>query len=569
MIARRRIVRAITPATVSQAGNRAKLGVPFSACPYTRDPVRAFRSILLPSVACLIVGVLASVGAPGGRWTNRVFDFEMWLENDPGGAYIPAAHELYSAHGHTSYVGHPGTPLVLVLHAEQAAMYALARLGGTPLSFTDFVARHFLLVWLVAKLSIVVLHVLCLPLLFAYARRLTGATDLASLGVAIYATSFPFLYYLTRVSVEPLMVFFFLATVVGLLRAEEASAASWRPEAWAAVAGVCAASAFFTKLHLMFFFPAFAGCAFFFGLGGVARHPLRRRLLGVGAYAAGAAVAGIAYASLVDWPEFLRYWGFVIVGPNRATPPGAFAAAALAAVRGFEPSSLLPSISQRGCLFLFEDATALTVFVGIARSRREEGCRRRLLTWMLAYSAVVVTTWFLRSGGRDFSGFHYLFPALAALAPMAALGIATSLAGVRRRGMVAAASVLVLHGVAIVAALDSKRQDANLFRRSVAPRYQAALDRARPDERTLVVGLDPNQSLEPHGFSVRDAAPGRSSALVDTLESRFTKSPAVPTAWVLDFTADDPGPWSAAEWQARGRRRPTADIIGASNEHPR
>ena len=68
------------------------------------------------------------------------------------------------------------------------------------------------------------------------------------------------------------------------------------------------------------------------------------------------------------------------------------------------------------------------------------------------------------------------------------------------------AALLVLHGPGMVAVLDSKNQDATIFRQGPVRHYQAALERSRPDERIGVIGLDVTQFFEAHGLSERDAA---------------------------------------------------------------
>jgi hypothetical protein len=532
------------------------------------------RFFLLLAAVYLAAGALWTAQAPAGRWTNRLLDFDMWQDNDPGGFYIPAAHEIVSSRGRTSFAGHPGTPLVLLLYGEQRALYALGRAAGSTLAFTPFLATHFTALCLASKLLMVLLHLASFLALYEYARLLTGDPRQALGSVALYATSFPVLYYLNRVSVEPLVVGFFLATIVCVVRAEEAPETTRRPEAWAALAGLCAVSASFAKMQLMVLWPAIAGFALIFGLGGPPGRSRRRRAGTAAAYGLAALVAAASYAPLVDWPEFIRYWRFygrVDVAASTPLPAAGFLADAARAVavktpgfvRRIELSNLLPSLSRQGCFALFEGPVVVVAMAGLVLARRRRLLRQRLAAWMAGYSLLVLGAWFYRSGGFDFSCFHYLFPVMAALSPLAVVALAAP-GGPGRRAPSLWVALLVLHGLGVLAVADSKRQDAAMYRRSPAPYYQAALEKARPDERIAVVGLDVNQAFEPHGLTDRDAAPGRTSVLVRALDSRFVRPPAasdlkawgesldrLQVGWVLDFRQTDPGPWSLAEWRSR------------------
>jgi len=195
------------------------------------------------------------------------------------------------------------------------------------------------------------------------------------------------------------------------------------------------------------------------------------------------------------------------------------------------------------------------------------GPRPRLLIWSGGYSLFVGVIWLCRARGTNFVGFHYLFPALAALAPVAAVGLSKLFPGIvdvtrsrGRRVVEMGALLIALHAGGFFAVLDSKRQDAEQYSRSRAGDLLAALERAQPAERIAVIGA---AAFSFHGLTDYGVMPGRESALVREIESLFIwrrhiVDPSLfeqragdrQIALVVDFSLQNPGPYSVAAWKA-------------------
>jgi hypothetical protein len=533
------------------------------------SPVALFFVLLV--AAYLALGIAWTWRAPCGEWENHIFGFSMWQENDPGGWYIPAAHEALSWPRHNGFPGHPGLPLVLLLHLEQAISYGLGRLAHSPLTFTQYTIRHVVGIWLTAKISVVALHLLSFAAVYAYARLVARRRDLALWATAIYATSFPVLYYLNRVSVEPLMNLFFLSTIVCLVKSEKADASATRSAIWASAAGICAASALFTKIHLMAAWPAWAGIGILLGVSGAPRRPLPRRFALLGVFGAAALLAGVIYSQFVDWQAFTWYWHGVQQGGQPAGPASPLeflqgaarwmAHGSIRAIGRLLATALMPACTRANCCFFFEFLCGLAVLVGLVR-----GPRSRLLTWSLGYSLLVGAAWLYRADNTDFSGFHYLFPVMATLAPLAAIGLTTLFPGTQdqtrsrlRRGVEICSLLVALHAGGFFAVLDSKRQDAEEYRRSRASHLFAALGQVAPGERIAVLGA---AAYSFHGWTDYGVMPGRESVLVRETEGLFLwrrhivdpttfaeKAGGRRIALVVDFTRADPGPYATTTWQ--------------------
>ncbi len=529
------------------------------------------------AVVAAAAGYLATAAfwvaqAPAGAWWNRIFDFVMWNENDPGGWYIPAAHELFDHPGRSCFAGHPGTPLVLLLSLEQWLFYGVARLFGSPLEFTPFIARHTLEVWAAAKLTMAALHLVSFVGVFQFSRVVLRRTDLALMAVGVYATSFPVAYYQTRVSVEPVASAFFLWTVVCLVKAEEGAKGSLaRALRWAAVAGFCAVTAFFGKIHIMAPWPLFAGVWLVMTVAGA----LRVRLASGLAYLGGCLAAAAIWAPFTDWQSLRYVWQSAAAAAGLTTLEffttmlARVAGGVVAALSQMHLLGLLPAANRSTGFFFFEFLFLVAAAAGLVVFFRQAAPReRRTMLWSLAYGAGVLGLWFYRAFGTDFHGFHYLFPVMGVLAPAAVLAIASLVPAVAdptrpraQRALLMAVTILALHSSGLLAVFHSKCQDLLSYPGTGAAYYDAALRKLPPDGRIAVIGKEP---FAFHGLSDSWAMPDRRSRLIKEVEDLYlersrprdtyvlaTDLRGRRVRWVIDFTLGDPGPWSLDDWGAR------------------
>lgn len=521
--------------------------------------------------ATLLVGGTWAARAPGGSWSNRVYDLEMWLNDDPGGSYIPAAHDLILHPGTSCYSGHPGLPLQFLLAIEQLVLWSLARVFGSTLDITSFVARNTRAVWTVATSSMLLLHLASFAALYRFSLVLTPSRQNARLAVCLYATSFPLLYYLTRVSVEPTVVIFFLATAVCVARAASPPEGRATPVAWASLAGLCSISAFFSKVHLMAPWPLVAGV--FLAAVRIQGGARRSRLLL--AYTATCAIAAAAYGVFLDWTAFSASWIRVSHADVDPTVPGFFFGMTRVIASGFartleqaQLATFLPSFTRFTVFSHYEVGFLALATLGAAYASRRDGrVRRDLLGFMMAYCVFVLGVWWYREGTGSGPSFHYLFPVAAVISPIAAMGlarIAPFLVDPRTRSLSRvvglAGAIAAVHGAGFLAVVDSKHQDSQEFARLHGESYAAALRQAGSNKTVAVFDGWPTDY---HGLSDGFALPDRPSSLVAELHrlymSRRRPFDCVQVARqarrrdvgaVLDFALADPGPRTLAEWEA-------------------
>ena len=430
----------------------------------------------LGAVYLLFSGVMSAL-APCGSWDNVVFGAKLWNEGDPGGYYLPSAHELYSSHGRLLYPGHPGLTLQILLHAIQAAYYAARAPAGA--GFAAFIAAHLARVFLLSKLAMTVAHLASFGLFLAFARRLLRNERAAVFAAFGYATCWPVAYYLSRVSVEPLMIVCFLGTFLSLWRHED----DGRPR-WAALAGFAAVSGLATKFHLLWPLPLLGAAM------------LRRRPKGLAAFALAAGAALALYTALLDWRDFFAYWEVpaVLAGsPIRHV---------LLGLPRMPLENWLPGPTRSGIFLLCEGPLLATAAYGLALFVRRRDPERFRLVWPAAAVGYTVLIWLYRCVAvtGDFQGFHYLFPFMLLAALFFGLGSDALLARAPASGKVL--WLVLIHGVVLRAVLDTRVKDAAFYRR-VRP-YQAS------NPRLYGLGI------------IRDTPPTRST-LIDALIAAIPK----------------------------------------------
>jgi hypothetical protein len=496
--------------------------------------LNASAFLLILSAAAFIFSAAFSALAPGGTWNNVLFGVPMWTEADPAGYYIVSAHELYAFHGKHLYPGHPGLTLQILLHALQAAYYALRAPGD--LGFTAFIAKNFTSVFILSKLLATGIHIMTFFLMYRFALSLLRRERAALLAALGYATSLPVVFYLSRVSVEPLMILFFLASFLCAWRSIEEAKSPRRTALWAAAAGALSIAGLVTKFHLLWPLPAACLGQLVFGDAlPWKRAPARGRTPRALAFSA-AALAALALSSLLmDWRDFFAYWD--VGGMDHGTIGSGLAGLVAiqldvlkAIVRGAAamPASLwLPGPTRSGVYLLCELPMLLVAAAGAVRLFRGGGERAGRWFWLAAATAYTVLIWAYRCFGvsHDFHGFHYLFVFTALAAAL--FGAASDAIFERRRWTPAAeAAALVLwialiHGLTLKGVFDSRLQDAVLYRR-VRP-FGAALARAIGRERVALIGIDPGTAVGLSGLAILRETPPMRSALLEELAGDYVK----------------------------------------------
>jgi len=395
-------------------------------------------------LAALLLGFSArySANAPLGAWQNQLLGQDVWREFDPGSYYVATAHELAGGEP-PLFVGHPGAPLVLALYGVQRAYYGMA--GSAQLSFLEFAARHLPDIFVLSKLLVSLLHLASFAGLYAFARALLRSESAACLAVLGYATSLPVLYYLSRISVEPLVMLAFFAAFLCLWRYQDLARAGRTRAAWGfvALAAASAASGAVAKLHQLGPLPAFL-LVVLLADRSAPRLAWRTRLGDALVFCATSAVVLLAWSQLIDWGRFFAYWTSVKPTGSVAAPLTGFAA-----------------------LLVCESAfTALGLFGWLAFLRRHPECRARL-AWPSLYAGLALLPFAYRVvfwGG--YLPFHYLFVTGGFLAVFAGDALPRVMprlslpTGGVRGALAALGCVGLLHATAIYAVVDSRHRDA-------------------------------------------------------------------------------------------------------------
>ena len=298
------------------------------------------------------------------------------------------------------------------------------------------------------------------------------------------------LYFLSRISVEPLMVAFMALAFLALWRAQDSARAGDRRAqlGWVAASALAAVSGAVSKLSFLGPLPFLLALLLVVDPG---RPDSWRRRGGALALYLAVALASLAlYSTLIDWHRFRGVWSMI----------------AQASVKeGWSLAAFAPGLGARSIFLSAEIPFVVASLLGIVaylRSRRPE---RRRAAGFGVYLGFGAALWAYRvSLEGSFLPFHYFFVAQAGLA----LGFGFGLAAVLRRFALhpglGLAAIAILHAVAAAAVVDARRHDARMYaeRRPVLE----AVARLGPRDRLGVVsrrGALPREGLriKVHGLS--------------------------------------------------------------------
>lgn len=404
--------------------------------------------------------------APCGAWRNQVLGVPFWDSCDPGGAYFGSAAHLFGPSRIPAFVGHPGLTLHWLLWAVIQISYRVHLLSGGSGEFPDFAARNIYQLYTACAVAIAGVHILSFVVLERLALRLFSDLTTARLAVLGYATSFPVLYYLVRISVEPFVVLFFLSTVLAVWQGQDALQRNERRAAigYSVLAALACAAGFVSKVHLLGPLPLFIFAQLLLGgsLNTIDRSGMRQRAT-LAAWFAGSFILFFVVSGLqVDWFAFYHFWSATVREDS---------------VIGAHPAvSHSEILSQALVVLACEGLFVVVSLYGLRWYWQEHAEQRSRVCWLFGYAAVLLPLTFMRAQ------FHYFFIPIV-------VGAIFFGPGVRRLGtrMVerpagrALAATLLLHALAGWSFFDAKRHDTEIFRREFQP-YEQALAQTLPSE---------------------------------------------------------------------------------------
>jgi hypothetical protein len=413
---------------------------------------------VLLAASYLIFSAVFSHLAPLGSWMNEIFGVPAWSESDPGGPYVDAAHQLVWGDGQL-FEGHPGTVLVLLLSGLQHTYYALAG-SGAGFSFTEFTARNLPTVFVLSKLMMTILHLLACFVCFVFAKSLLRDERAAALATFGYATSLPVGYYLSRISVEPLVVICFALSLLAIWRYQALALGGRLGSALglAALSAAAAVSGTVTKFN--FLAPLLPFLAFYVVLGGRGETsgPLvawRTRALALLTVTATAVGLGLFYSQLIDWEGFFRLWT-MFTQPNTRPP--------------LTLRTLLPGFTARGAFLLCELVYIILGLAGMFAFLRGNSEQRTRGLWVSAWGGwgLLLFGYRIKLHGTLLP-FHYFHLSNIVFAVFFGYALTRALRRLHlptagwRAAVYGLLGVALIHAATFLTVVDSRRRDAALY----------------------------------------------------------------------------------------------------------
>lgn len=463
--------------------------------------------------ACLIASASAVFSASWGSWRTHVLGAEYQYVWDPGGLYLGTALTFFDercvASG-TSWGGHPGLPLMFLLQALARVWYWLA--GSEHTTFAGFAAANLHHLAIAGRLMTTLLHLLSFYAIYRVAERVLGSKATALAGTAIYATNFFVLYYLSNISVEPLLVIF---TAAAFLWARDtldlARAGSLRRSCVrAALCAAACALAFYTKLLIVAPIVVVLPC--YLLVEGTrdarrAKRPFRDVVAPLAVFLAVTAGLMALGARMIDWHKFFDYWSQISPvrsGLGLADEPAAdsLLTVAVSLLQTFgdrlasliDPATWELGFGKRDHAYVAELAVNGLAVIGLLLVWWRRRGERRQLVWLILFAlAIAPMISFKRM-------WHYYALYYAAAGPLAAYALALFFEKVLSRfrpgwraAVYAGAAGLILHCLSFALVYQARTYDAEQYRRWRP--YYAAIDSLEPGRRIGLIGGPPTSSI--------------------------------------------------------------------------
>ena len=477
---------------------------------YEREYHLRFWAILA-TVYLLFAGTFSYL-APGGTWYNTVLGVPLWLESDPAGPYLVSSHHFFES-SYTLFVGHPGITLHLFLFLIMKGAFWFHQLIGGDLSFTLFTILNLKNTYFLCKLGITILHIVSFYLLYRFSRTILDSERAAILSALGYATSFPVLYYLSRISVEPFLVIFFLLAFLAIWKYQASFHQKMylRGICYIIISAVSAVAGFYTKMHLLGVFPLFMLVYIFFGKrlkNNSAVIILRLRMLASAVYICTALPMLYLGQLKMDWERFISFWFRHTPGTpgfNQNISPFDNVIQNLEAmIKGYITEiyvflsehifDYISTLSKNGIFTMSEWAFLGLSIIGIFLLRRKFRQMEACLLWPALYAALTFLIFIHRHD------WHYLFIILPFISVFFGHSVSRLLEVVHIEHLdnwptgKVVLSVILVHFVAIWMVFASRCHDVYEYRKNVQPFYRA-LDLISPEDRIAVISHYPPETI--------------------------------------------------------------------------
>ena len=379
---------------------------------------------MLMTVSYLAVSFVVTRGSVIGGWDNHVLGVPHAAVWDPGGMYLGNGLLLFDE-PNQPYVGHPGLTLTLLCHVTAKTLHWMS---ASPLTFDAFAARNIHWLFFACMVVITGSFLVAFLVLERVALRVLGNQRLAFVSVVAFATTYPVLYYLNRISPEPLLVTFTLLAFLWLWRYHESTALA-TSLGFLALSAQAAVAALFTKFLIVGPIVLFIPLQILFRRG--ARMTLRIRDAALFLLFAAPA---LALGSLkTDWAYFFSSWFVYAPGAPQyeagrhwlfnvlANAGGTAWAMFMSSARSLSPAGFMPSFDSRtGLFFASEGLFLLISLAGLVLYWTS--CRNRpvLLAWFLGFLCMTLVPYLQRGAG---GAWHYLFVHLAVASVFFSYGV--------------------------------------------------------------------------------------------------------------------------------------------------
>ncbi|MDD5492391.1 MAG: hypothetical protein PHV60_06910 [bacterium] len=409
-----------------------------------------------------------------GNWLVRSLGVEYTANWDPDGMYLASGLAFFD-HKYVSYVGHPGISLMFLIQITARLMYWVYGIFHNNGSFAAYAATHIF--WILFTIRMVMVSLFILAFYVLYKMSLVFLSRaLSQIAVLVYASSFIILYYLNKISPEPILVISVLLTIYWSWR-YLLNADNNKGYFFLFLTAVATAIALATKILIV------APLAVFIPVFILSRGELKpkKRILDVILYIF---ILFLVFAGLVpkvDWKYFIGFW--LDYGPTGGRTSKGIIDVMTSALNGLAPRLWLPNLKDwKGLQNLVMWPFMILGIAGLCQYWRNNESKRNTIKWILIFLLMITPPVIYKAA------YHYLVIHLAIAAIFAGYWIGTNVNS-RMKGFssqtktwVAVSTVLVVNSLGLIMYADIKINESRDYNRWWKPNYKA-INRLQPGQR--------------------------------------------------------------------------------------
>jgi Dolichyl-phosphate-mannose-protein mannosyltransferase len=260
------------------------------------------KLFMILAIFYIILSSLLSYYGLFGNWKFKILNAEYSWMWDPDSAYLASGITFFEHH--YVWLGHPGLPVMVIIQIISRCLYLLSLvINSSSHDYYDFSFRNIFYIIFLSKIMISIVHLTTSFFIYKLSIKLFNNNFIAFCSSLLYLTSFPVLFYLTKIAPDSFVSFFVILTLLSLISIKEKDKTYFKKYVLLTLSSLFIALAIFSKMTIalpLFFVP------FFFVI--LVEFSDRKKYILLIIYVLFFAIFINIFGQKTDWKVFFNFW---------------------------------------------------------------------------------------------------------------------------------------------------------------------------------------------------------------------------------------------------------------------